>query len=265
MESTISNPASISASRTHPLLLVAAASVTVLSLAGVATLAGWLPGLTGRSTEPARMVPAVAQPPAVAPISIQQTVTVPQEKAKPIAKSSERTPVSVRPSAPSTIASAPMAPIRSEPQGSPFGMEEPRRVASPAPIYAGSTPPRIVCRDCGVVEAVNEVVVEPKGSGGGAVTGGIVGGIIGNQIGKGATRDIATILGAVGGAYAGNHIEKSVKESKRYDVVVRFEDGSMRTFSSDSPPAWHSGDHVRLQNGLLTIGGGSSNASLGTI
>jgi outer membrane lipoprotein SlyB len=116
-----------------------------------------------------------------------------------------------------------------------------------------------------VVEAVNEVTVEPKGSGGGAVTGGIVGGIIGNQIGKGATRDIATLLGAVGGAYAGNHIEKSVKESKRYDVVVRFDDGSMLTFSSDSPPAWHSGDHVRLQNGLLTSGGGSSNASLGTI
>ena len=265
MESTISNPASIATSRTHPLLLVAAASVTVLSLAGAATLAGWLPGPAGHATEPARVASAAAQPPVAAPISIQQTVTVPQEKAKPVAKSSERPPISVRHTTPTTMVSAPMAPVRSEPQGSPFGTDEPRRVASPAPIYAGATPPRIICRDCGVVEAVNEVTVEPKGSGGGAVTGGIVGGIIGNQIGKGATRDIATLLGAVGGAYAGNHIEKSVKESKRYDVVVRFDDGSMRTFSSDSPPAWHSGDHVRLQNGLLTSGGGSSNASLGTI
>jgi uncharacterized protein YcfJ len=163
------------------------------------------------------------------------------------------------------MASAPVASVRAEPQGYPFGTEEPRRVVSPAPIYAGSTPPRIICRDCGVVEAVNEVTVEPKGSGGGAVAGGIVGGIIANQIGKGATRDIATLLGAVGGAYAGNHIEKSVKESKRYDVVVRFEDGNTRTFSSDSPPVWRGGDHVRLQNGLLTSGGGSSNVSLGTI
>jgi outer membrane lipoprotein SlyB len=112
-----------------------------------------------------------------------------------------------------------------------------------------------------VVQAVNEVVVEPKASGGGAVAGGVVGGLIANQIGKGITRDIATVLGAVGGAYAGNHIEKSTKESKRYDVVVRFEDGSARTFSSDSPPAWHSGDHVRLQNGALIFDGGRSGAN----
>jgi outer membrane lipoprotein SlyB len=69
------------------------------------------------------------------------------------------------------------------------------------------------------------------------------------------------LLGAVGGAYAGNHIEKSTKGSKRYDVVVRFEDGSARTFSSDSLPAWHSGDRVRLQNGALIFDGGRSGAN----
>jgi hypothetical protein len=71
--------------------------------------------------------------------------------------------------------------------------------------------------------------------------------------------------GSSGGAYAGNHIEKSVKESKRYDVVVRFDDATTRTFSSDSSPAWHSSDSVRLQNGLLTIGGGRSSGPLGAI
>lgn len=145
---------------------------------------------------------------------------------------------------------------------------------SPAPTYptasrepgyrvAASQPP--VCNECGIVEAVREVAVEPKGSGGGAIAGGVVGGLIANQIGKGATRDIATVLGALGGAYAGNHIEKSVKDSKRYDVVVRFEDGSTRTFPSESLPAWQSGDRVKLQNGLLTMGGGSSNGRPGTI
>ena len=245
-------------------MLVAAASVTVLSLAGAATLAGWLPGPAGHATEPARVASVAAQPPVAAPISIQQTVTVPQEKAKAVAKYSERPQVSARRATPTTVASAPTVPVRSEPQGSPFGTDEPRRVASPAPIYAGATPPRIICRDCGVVEAVNEVTVEPKGSGGGAVTGGIVGGIIGNQIGKGATRDIATLLGAVGGAYAGNHIEKTVKDAKRYDVIVRFEDGSTRTFSSDTPPAWQSGDRVRLQNGGLA-GNSRSAGSSGVI
>ena len=115
------------------------------------------------------------------------------------------------------------------------------------------------------LDRVREVAVEPKGSGGGAVAGGVVGGIIGNQIGKGATRDIATILGAVGGAYAGNHIEKTVKEAKRYDVIVRFEDGSTRTFSSDTPPAWQSGDRVRLQSGGLVAGNNRSGGSSGVI
>ena len=112
---------------------------------------------------------------------------------------------------------------------------------------------------------MQEVPVEAKGSGGGAIAGGVVGGIIGNQIGKGATRDIATVLGAIGGAYAGNHIEKSTRESKRYEVTVRFEDGGTRSFSSDTPPAWRSGDRVRLQNGTLISGGGRSASELGTI
>ena len=245
MEATQLTPASIATSPTHPLLLVAAASVTILSLAGVGTLAGWLPGPGAHSAEPAKLAAAPVVP-ATAPISIQQTVTVPQEKARPAPTLNERARASVRRTAPLPVAST-----------VPFAVP-------PAPTYsssASSAPLPPVCRDCGVVQAVNEVSIEPKGSGGGAVAGGVVGGIIGNQIGKGATRDIATVLGAVGGAYAGNHIEKSTKESKRYDVVVRFEDGSARTFSSDSPPAWHSGDRVRLQNGALIFDGGRSGAN----
>ena len=251
MEATQVTPAGTARSATHPLLLVAAASVTVLSLAGVATLAGWLPGPGAHNVEPAKVAavapaaPAAPTAPAAAPAAIPPTVTTPPEKAKPAARASQRAPVTVRHSAPP--APAPMPAAAAPAYGVP-----------PPPTYA-STPPAplpAICRDCGVVEAVREVPVEAKGSGGGAVAGGIVGGIVGNQIGKGATRDIATVLGAVGGAYAGNHIEKSTKESKRYDVVVRFEDGSTRTFSSDSPPAWQSGDRVRLQNGSLTVGTG---------
>ena len=250
METTQVTPAGAVRSATHPLLLVAAASVTVLSLAGVATLAGWLPGPGAHNVEPAKVAavapaaPAAPTAPASAPTAIPPIVTVPPEKARPAAKAGERAPVAVRHSAPTP---APMPAAAAPAYGVPL-----------PPTYASTTAPPLpaICRDCGVVEAVREVPVEAKGSGGGAVAGGIVGGIVGNQIGKGATRDIATVLGAVGGAYAGNHIEKSTKESKRYDVVVRFEDGSTRTFSSDSPPAWQSGDRVRLQNGSLTVGTG---------
>lgn len=116
-----------------------------------------------------------------------------------------------------------------------------------------------------MVETVREIAVEPKASGGGAIAGGLVGSLIANQIGKGTARSIAMVLGAAGGAYAGNYIEKSIRESKRFEVVVRFEDDSTRTCSSESLPAWQSGDRVRLQNGLLTMGGGRSNGNPGTI
>ena len=246
MEATNLNPSPIATAHTHPLLLVAAASVTVLSLAGVGVLAGWLPGPGAHGVEPAK----VAAAPATAPISIQQTVSVPQEKAKPAASASEhRTTPAVRRTAPVQVSEAPLPTYQ---------------VSSREPVYRVASPAPVICAECGVVETVREVAVEPKGSGGGAVAGGVVGGIIGNQIGKGATRDIATILGAVGGAYAGNHIEKTVKEAKRYDVIVRFEDGSTRTFSSDTPPAWQSGDRVRLQNGGLA-GNSRSAGSSGVI
>ena len=246
MEATHVSPSPITTAHTHPLLLVAAASVTVLSLAGVGALAGWLPGPGTHSAEPAKVAAA-----APAPISIQQTVSVPQEKARPAAAATERRATNtVRRAAPVQVSEAPVPTYQ---------------VSSREPAYRVATPAPVICAECGVVETVREVAVEPKGSGGGAVAGGVVGGIIGNQIGKGATRDIATILGAVGGAYAGNHIEKTVKEAKRYDVIVRFEDGSTRTFSSDTPPAWQSGDRVRLQSGGLVAGNNRSGGSSGVI
>lgn len=247
MEASQVAPISASLPKAHPLLLVAAASVTVLSLAGVASLAGWLPAPGAHGSEPAKLAAAAPQVQAAPPLSIQQTVTLPQAAEKPVAKAAERPAPTVRR----------VAPTRQ--------YENSGIAVSPAPTYTSSTPLPPICRECGVVETVNTVMVEPKGTGGGAVAGGLVGGIIGNQIGKGATRDIATVLGAVGGAYAGNHIEKSTKESKRYDVVARFEDGSTRTFSSDTPPAWQSGDRVRLQNGTLTMGGGRSGGAFGAI
>ena len=262
MEATQAGHAHIAAPQTHPLLLVAAASVTILSLAGVGVLAGWLPGPGARTADPAKLAATTAP----APISIQQTVTVPKEQAKPASKPVERAPnvarrteyaptytrVSSRQEPAPEYAVAPAPPARDTASGAAGGI-----------TYVGSSQREAICADCGVVEAVREVALEAKGSGGGAVAGGLVGGLIGNQMGRGATRDIATVLGAVGGAFAGNHLEKTVKESKRYDVVVRFEDGSTRTFSSDTPPTWHNGDRVKLQNGLLIMGGGSTNGGVG--
>jgi hypothetical protein len=46
-------------------------------------------------------------------------------------------------------------------------------------------------------------------------------------------------------------VERSARSHKHYDVSVRLQDGSVKTVSSDAPPAWKSGDKVRVVNGRL--------------
>jgi hypothetical protein len=38
----------------------------------------------------------------------------------------------------------------------------------------------------------------------------------------------------------------------RYEIVVRFEDGTRRVITENSPPSWHTGDKVRMRNGMLS-------------
>src|SRR5207249_10520 len=46
-------------------------------------------------------------------------------------------------------------------------------------------------------------------------------------------------------------VEGSARRNKRYDIPVRLPDGSVKTVSSEAPPAWGSGDKVRVVNGRL--------------
>lgn len=254
METSQVGPSQIQVSSTHPLLLIAAASVTLLSLTGVGVLSGWLPGAVAHGAAPTQLtsVPAAPQ------TSVQRNVTVPQEKARKQAKSVESEHVSVHRNvpAPAPAASTPTIAVLPAPTNSAVPPAPTYVAASPEASYRVATPAPAKCNECGVVETVREIAIEPKASGGGAIAGGLVGGLIANQIGKGSARTIATILGVAGGAYGGNYIEKSLRTSNRYEVLVRFDDDSTRTFSSESMPSWQSGDRVKLQNGLLTIGSG---------
>ena len=101
------------------------------------------------------------------------------------------------------------------------------------------------CEGCGRVISASVVEKDGEGSAVGMVAGGVAGALLGNQIGKGASRDIATIAGAAGGAYAGNKIEQKVKAVKRWDVVVRFDNGSEKTFSFDKDPGFAVGSEVK--------------------
>ncbi|WP_460824944.1 glycine zipper 2TM domain-containing protein, partial [Massilia solisilvae] len=85
----------------------------------------------------------------------------------------------------------------------------------------------------------------------GAAGGAILGGLLGNQVGSGNGRQLATVAGAVGGAVVGNQVEGNMHASQTYEIRVRLDDGTLRTFHQSSPPAWHTGERVRIVKGRL--------------
>ena len=112
------------------------------------------------------------------------------------------------------------------------------------------------CANCGTIESITPIEVRAAhGSGVGMVAGGITGALLGNQIGRGSGNTLATIAGAAGGAYAGNEIEKNTKKSLRYQVRVRMNDGTYRTTSQSTQPAFAVGDRVRIVNGQVVSAG----------
>ncbi len=125
-------------------------------------------------------------------------------------------------------------------------------------VAAAGQPPRVRqsarrCIDCGVVEAINLVEVKGEGSYLGKIAGGLAGIVIGNQIGDGNTRTVARVAGAAGGAYAGNEIEKRMKTTKHYEVVVRLENGGTQTITYEAQPPFAVGAKVKVDNGNLTV------------
>lgn len=109
-------------------------------------------------------------------------------------------------------------------------------VATPVTVAppAGVPAPKPVCLNCGTVESVHVVEHEAKPSGVGAVAGAVLGGLVGNQFGGGDGKNVATVLGALGGGWAGNTVEKRMKKEVSYQVHVRMDDGSLRTFEQTS-------------------------------
>lgn len=199
---------------THPLLIIAAISVTVFSLVGIGAMLGWIPTSIGTPSP-------VAQAPEAQPVPEPEKPAPSQSKPKHVAKAK----------APVQVAEA----------------------VVPPPPPPGVIKP--ICNECGVIDSISEVKKEGEGSGGGAIGGAVVGGVLGHQVGRGTGRDLATVLGAIGGGLAGNAIEKKAKTSSEYRIVVRFEDGSTRTYPSATVPGWRIGDKVKVINGVIQANG----------
>lgn len=219
--------------KTHPLILLAAVSFTLLSLAAAASLLGWRPF----SPEPANVTaPTLAASTTPAPVP-EPAKSAPAEEPKPLPKTAAPVPKPApRPVAKTSAEAEEKAPLL------PVANKDNEIEVIPA------TPS---CRNCGTVEQIREVTAEAQGSGLGAIAGGILGGVLGNQVGGGNGKKLATVAGAVGGAYAGHQIEKRTRATTSYEIRISLDDGSQQTITQESAPTWRVGDRVVLENGVI--------------
>jgi outer membrane lipoprotein SlyB len=211
----MNTPVQPAKSAMHPLLLIAAIAVILFCAVGTAAIMGWLPKSTANGDLPpaaAAQGDSLPGSPAGSSLAAQQQSGITQ-------------------AAPMQLANA--APLREADRA-------PEPQAAPA-----------VCKSCGVVESVRTIEHRPQGSGVGAAGGAILGGLLGNQVGGGHGRQLATVAGAVGGAVAGNQIEGSMKTTHSWQITVRMDNGTKRTFNHASQPSWREGDAVKVVNGSL--------------
>jgi outer membrane lipoprotein SlyB len=203
----------------HPLLTVAAISLTVFSAVGVAAITGLIPNSKGSAKDETPVAALEAPAPQAAPIPAPQVQPAP----KPVKKAV------VRKSAPIAYNDYPQ--VAQAPQA----VEAPKPVAKPG-LH-------------GVVESVREIEVKGDAKGIGAVGGGVAGAVLGHNIGD--NNKLVTVLGAAGGALLGNHIEKKVRTEKAWEMTVRYDDGTTQSFQSKEAPFWQPGNRVRFYEGKL--------------
>lgn len=247
----------------HPLTAIAAVSVTLFSLAGIGAITGLIPTShsqpTALQTQAAEPLKAAAATPATESTTIATKEVVKEAPAKPaVSKPVARTVKPVQQAARQPVEPvAPIAPVVANTNEAPVKIAQnaPPAGYGPPPDYVAPPTkieqPKPICHECGVIESVREIEKTGEGSGLGAVAGGVAGGLLGRQTGGGRGRDVMTVLGAIGGAVAGNAVEKNVKKVKNYEVAIRFDDGSSRLITQDNPPAWRSGDRVKIVNGMI--------------
>ncbi|HET7845827.1 MAG TPA: glycine zipper 2TM domain-containing protein [Xanthomonadales bacterium] len=112
------------------------------------------------------------------------------------------------------------------------------------------------CDRCGVVLDINRYGGHGNrhSNAGGTVLGALVGGAIGNQVGKGDGRKAATVAGAVIGGVAGNRIDdRNGDGSRRYEILVRMDDGRRVVIDQNDLNGVREGSRVYVRNGRARL------------
>ncbi|WP_211474129.1 glycine zipper 2TM domain-containing protein [Collimonas humicola] len=222
--------------RIHPLVATAAVAVTLASLVGVAAMTGLFP--SSQST-PASVA-------ALAPGSADYNQQQQQAQQQPQQQQQQQQPMNNGMQQGGQNGNYAQPPMQAQqPQQQPAQRPE----YAQAPRQSAPSQPA-VCHSCGQVESIQAIQHAAPPSGLGIAAGAVLGGVLGHQVGHGNGNTLATVAGAVGGGFAGNEVEKRTRTNTTYQVVVRMEDGKVRTFPQSSQ-GWRVGDPVRVVNGHL--------------
>jgi uncharacterized protein YcfJ len=188
--------------RLHPLVVAAAASVTLVSIVGVAAILGVFP--TSQAVPAAPLAAPVQQPvalaPAITPDPMQLTAAAPTRFQTADGRVFEEVPA---PGARPVTVEAP--PAVAAPSPKPAKAVQHKVVHHSAPAPAPVAPQRETAQQAEAAQhPVRSYVsdMSPVGTGIGAV----VGGALGHQVGGGNGKKLATVAGALLGGYAGNEI-----------------------------------------------------------
>jgi outer membrane lipoprotein SlyB len=237
----------------HPLMILAALAVVLFCLVGIAAVLGWLPSSIGGN--PTNRQLSEADRLALASTMQQSAPAV--ATALPPAQPAPQPLASGQALARQDAPQAPYPPVQAyQPDAAPAPVPAP--VPAPAPArergatqLAAAETSQHWCANCGNIESIRTITTRARGSGVGAGAGAILGGLLGNQVGGGNGRQLATVAGAVGGAVVGNQVEGNMHAEHSYEIRVRLDDGTLRTFHQSSAPAWHTGERVRIVKGHL--------------
>ncbi len=180
-------------SRIHPLMAAAAVAVIVVSAAGTAAVAGWLPGSKAE--------------PAPSPLALSAEQSIGAQRALEAQQASQGGAQAAPQLTPATLQyqqGAPLDEQRQQPQQADY---------APAPVHH-SAHHHVHHTAHAVQTARNDSpsyaaapVAQPRqpnylGIGAGAV----IGGLIGHQVGGGNGKKLATVAGVIGGGLLGNEI-----------------------------------------------------------
>ena len=244
-------------SQHHPLMLLAALAVVLFCLIGSAAIMGWIPSSIGGNTnrqlnETERAALAANMSPSGAAVPVAPAAGLAQLAPAPGNQAHLQTNYAPAPAYPAQQVAqgygpAPQQAYAPEPE---VERAPVRTVVKSKPVQVAAAEPKW-CGNCGNIESVRAIKQRAQGSGLGAAGGAVLGGLLGNQIGGGHGRQLATVAGAVGGAVVGNQVEGNMKATTSYEIRVRLDDGTLRTFHQSSQPQWRNGDRVRIVKGHL--------------